>query len=146
MLTAVNWREANTSSGSIGAVRAPGRPRRRSSSTNQIPASTPRAPLTAARVTPWADASISASVIPVRASAASAAPAMSNRPCAAGLRVSGTCRAVTATTAAASGRLSRKIQRQPTEPTSHPPSSGPTAAATPPRPDQAPIAFGRSSG
>ncbi len=38
----------------------------------------------------------------------------------------------------------RKTQRQPIVSTIQPPSSGPMAAAVPPRPDQAPTAFGRS--
>ena len=83
--------------------------------------------------------------MPARASAASTAPAMSNRPCAVGSRLSGTCRLVTASTATASGRLIRKIQRQPIEPTIQPPRNGPIAPATPPSPDQAPMARGRSS-
>jgi len=90
-------------------------------------------------------ASISAYVIPVSASAASAAPATSNPPCADGSRLSGTCRAATAMTSTASGRLSRKTQRHPAACTIQPPSSGPAAPATPPRPDQAPTARGRSS-
>ena len=40
----------------------------------------------------------------------------------------------------------RKIQRQEAASTSQPPTKGPTAAATPDRPDQAPMARGRSSG
>ncbi len=43
------------------------------------------------------------------------------------------------------GRLIRKIHRHETASTSQPPSSGPRAVATPPRPDQAPIARARSS-
>ena len=50
------------------------------------------------------------------------------------------------TTAAAIGRLMKKINRHDTAPISHPPRNGPTAAATPPSPDQAPIARDRSSG
>src|SRR6185437_15223736 len=91
-------------------------------------------------------ASMSASVRPARASAVSTDPAMSNRPRASGSRLSGTCRSPTATTATASGRLIRKIQRQPIEPTIQPPRNGPIAPATPPSPDQAPMARGRSSG
>src|SRR6202042_2521680 len=51
-----------------------------------------------------------------------------------------------ATTAAAAGRLMKKTRRQDTALISHPPRNGPTAVATPPSPDQAPIAFERSSG
>ena len=40
----------------------------------------------------------------------------------------------------------KKISRQDTAPISHPPRNGPTAVATPPSPDQAPMAFERSSG
>ena len=39
-----------------------------------------------------------------------------------------------------------KIARQEIAPISQPPSSGPSAPATPPRPDQAPIARARSAG
>ena len=87
---------------------------------------------------------MSASVIPASASAARIAPAQSNRPWLVGSLVSGTWRVETATTTAASGRLIRKIHRQPTESMSQPPTNGPTAPATPPRPDQAPMALGRS--
>ena len=44
------------------------------------------------------------------------------------------------------GRLMTKIARQEIEPISQPPSSGPKAVATPPSPDQAPIARARSAG
>jgi hypothetical protein len=84
--------------------------------------------------------------MPPSASAANTAPAMSKPPCTEESRDSGTCRTVTASTAAASGRLSRKTQRQPADCTSQPPRIGPTADATPPSPDQAPTARGRSSG
>ncbi len=40
----------------------------------------------------------------------------------------------------------RKIARQVTASTSQPPSNGPSAVATPPSPDQAPIARARSAG
>ena len=50
------------------------------------------------------------------------------------------------TTAAATGRLMKKTSRQDTAPISQPPRNGPMAVATPPRPDQAPMARGRSSG
>src|ERR1039457_414284 len=89
-------------------------------------------------------ASISAYVIPASASAASPAPATSNFPLAAGSLLSGTCRRVTARTTAASGRFSRKTQRHPAATTIQPPSSGPTAPATPPTPEQVPTARARS--
>ena len=44
------------------------------------------------------------------------------------------------------GRLMMKIARHDAAPTRKPPSSGPTAVTTPPRPDQAPIAAARSVG
>ncbi len=78
--------------------------------------------------------------------AASTAPSTSKRPVELSSRLSGTCRAATAITIAASGRFSRKIQRQPGPSTSQPPRNGPTAADTPPRPDQRPTAAERSSG
>ena len=49
-------------------------------------------------------------------------------------------------TATATGRLMKKISRQDTAPISQPPRNGPIAVATPPSPDQAPMAFERSSG
>jgi hypothetical protein len=56
------------------------------------------------------------------------------------------CRNVHTTTNAASGRLSQNAYRQSATWMSQPPTSGPTAVATPDSPDQAPIALGRSSG
>ena len=50
-----------------------------------------------------------------------------------------------AMTAAATGRLMKKTSRQETALISHPPRNGPIAVATPPSPDQAPMALGRSS-
>lgn len=70
---------------------------------------------------------------------------MSKRPRASGSTLSGTCRAATSTTTAESGTFSRNTHRQPAASTSQPPANGPTAPATPPRPDQAPTARGRSS-
>ncbi len=49
-------------------------------------------------------------------------------------------------TAAAIGRLMKKTSRQDTALISQPPRNGPIAVATPPSPDQAPMAFERSSG
>src|SRR4029453_9165785 len=57
-----------------------------------------------------------------------------------GSLVSGTCRSETATATTASGTLIRKIRRQDPTPTSHPPTNGPIAAATPDNPDQPPTA------
>ena len=51
-----------------------------------------------------------------------------------------------ATTAAATGRLMKKTSRQDTALISQPPRNGPIAVATPPSPDQAPMALERSSG
>ena len=59
--------------------------------------------------------------------------------------LSGTCLFVTHTTTAASGRLITKISRHVTASTSQPPRKGPTAVATPPSPDQAPMAAPLSS-
>ena len=59
---------------------------------------------------------------------------------------SGTCRAATTTTKAASGRLMRKIHRHEAASTSQPPRNGPIADAVPLSPDHAPMARERSSG
>ncbi|PBC71282.1 hypothetical protein BX265_5879 [Streptomyces sp. TLI_235] len=134
--TEVNSRDENSSRGSIGSAA------RRSASTNATPNSTPSSPATGAN---GRLVSVSAYVTPASASAASTAPSTSNRPERSGSRVSGTWRADTAITTTATGRLSRKIHRQPGPSTSHPPRNGPTAAATPPSPDQAPTAAPRSS-
>ena len=58
---------------------------------------------------------------------------------------SGTCRTVMASTRTASGRLMKNTSRHDTAPISQPPRNGPMAVATPPSPDQAPIAAERSS-
>ena len=50
----------------------------------------------------------------------------------------------TTTTIAATGTLMRKAQRHPGPSTSHPPTNGPIAPATPPSPDHAPTALARS--
>ncbi len=93
------------------------------------------------------DRSSRAKVSPARASAPSRPPAQSTwAPPAAGSRLSGTCRWATITTTTASGRLIKNTQRHEATSTSQPPSSGPIAVATPPRPDQAPIARARSAG
>ncbi|CAM5711546.1 hypothetical protein SMICM304S_03398 [Streptomyces microflavus] len=124
-----------------------GSARRCSTSTNATPRSTPptAAPITSGEA-PRPGASISAYVTPASASAPSTAPSTSNRPCAAGSRDSGTWRRATGTQIAASGRFSRNTHRQPGPSTSHPPTNGPTAAPTPPNPDQSPTARARSSG
>ena len=59
---------------------------------------------------------------------------------------SGTCRAATSTTTAASGRLTRKTNRQVVASISQPPRNGPAAPAMPASPDQAPMARPRSAG
>jgi hypothetical protein len=56
------------------------------------------------------------------------------------------CRAATATTTPAIGRLITKISRHDTAATSQPPMNGPTAVPTPLDPDQAPMALPRSPG
>ncbi len=63
-----------------------------------------------------------------------------------GSRVSGTERIAITTVTTASGRLMRKIHRQLAWSIRTPPTKGPIADATPPRPDQAPIARARSLG
>ncbi len=140
-LTAVNSREANTRTGTSGDT-GPPRERRASSTTNAAPSATPA---TAATTGTGEPRSMSPYVTPASARAASAAPSTSNRPVVVSSRVSGTCRTAVAITRAAMGRLIRKTQRQPAVSTSQPPSRGPIAPATPPRPDQAPTARGRSS-
>jgi hypothetical protein len=72
-------------------------------------------------------------------------PARSKPRAATGLRDSGTCRAVTASTSAAIGTLIRKMYRQLPTSTSQPPRNGPSAPPMPPSPDQAPIARARSA-
>ena len=82
---------------------------------------------------------------PVIHTTANAAPATSIRPDACGSRVSGTRRSVTARTTPATGRLMKNTQRHEPIEIRYPPTSGPAAVARPPRPDQAPMARGRSS-
>ena len=136
-LAALKVRSAKRPSGTIGSRVAPlGDARTRP----------PRAPpMPAAHHVALPPASVSAQVIPASATEASAAPRTSKRLCARGSRVSGTQRWASQTVSAASGRLMRKIQRHEAWSTSRPPTSGPSAAAIPPRPDQAPIARLRSS-
>ncbi len=67
-------------------------------------------------------------------------------PVAVGSLDSGTCRVAARKTKTPIGRLIRKIARQEIAAISQPPSSGPNAVATPPSPDQAPIARARSAG
>ncbi len=61
-------------------------------------------------------------------------------------RDSGTWRFAIHIELAAIGRLITNTNRHDTESMSHPPRKGPTAVATPPRPDHAPMARPRSSG
>ena len=84
-------------------------------------------------------------MIPTSAPVIVTAPGTSSGPVSSGALDSGTCRSEMATTAAASGRLMKKIKRHDTALISQPPINGPTAVARPPSPDQAPMAFDRSS-
>ena len=93
---------------------------------------------------------VDASVVAVRAKVAapsattvSTAPGTSKRPVAAASRLSG-ARRTNAIAATHNGTLMAKIHRQLAWSTSQPPSSGPTAAATPDTPAQVPIAAARS--
>ena len=61
-------------------------------------------------------------------------------------RVSGMCRTAAQATTAPIGRLIRKTARHEIAPTRKPPTSGPTALATPLSPDQIPIARARCAG
>ena len=88
---------------------------------------------------------MSAKVVRPRADVASSAPTTSNWCDASSSRLSGTATWATQTVAMPSGTLSRKAQRHDAYSTSQPPTKGPMAAATPPRPDQAPMAVARSS-
>jgi hypothetical protein len=136
-LADVNCRFLNAPSGSIGdAVR-------RSRTPNATNASTPSPSATAAPAPPSA---MNPYVNAARPPVASTAPSRSRRPCGPGSVDSGTCRVVSRTTPAATGRLMKNTSRQDTTVISHPPSRGPSAVATAPSPDHAPIAAARSSG
>ncbi len=63
-----------------------------------------------------------------------------------GARDSGTNFSVSSSAATPTGRLSQKIDRQPTDSTSSPPTSGPAAMETPMTAPQTPIARARSRG
>lgn len=125
-----NSRDANSSSGSKGS-------RRRASTATKatIMTTPPAAAPTTSGEAPRTGPSIRAKVCPPSPPATSSAPEAST-PVASGSRVSGTCWAA-ATTAAASGRLSRNTQRHDTASMSQPPRKGPAATPTPDHPDQA---------
>ena len=133
---ALKVRSAKRPSGTIGSRVL------RSTTTKATAASSPSAAAHGVTAPP---ASVRAQVVPASASEASTAPVRSKRPWARGSRVSGTHRSASHTVSAASGRLMRKIQRHDAWSTSSPPTSGPSAAAMPPSPDQAPMARLRSS-
>src|SRR6478736_2868346 len=82
---------------------------------------------------------------PASADAVSAAPSTSKRPVAVGSLLSGAAYLVSATTATHRGTLIAKIHLHEAVSTSHPPTTGPIAAATPESPAQVPIAGARSS-
>ena len=105
-MAALNSREPNSDSGIIGAGE------RRSTSTKATSAATPATAvtITLADPSPFAPASTSAYVTPARPKAPRTAPGKSKCPTTSSLD-SGTYRSAIATTAAASGRLIRKIQR-----------------------------------
>src|SRR5262245_2229738 len=139
---AVNRVEENRSSGSIGArERRSHRPNAASrAAPHPIAASTPGLPQ------PLTGPSISPYVTPTSPRVTRVPPVRSTRPVASASWDSGTCRHASSTTAAEIGRLIPKISRHDAAWMSHPPRNGPMAVATPPRPDQAPIAFPRSLG
>ena len=83
--------------------------------------------------------------MPTSAPVIATAPGTSSGPGSSGARDSGTCRTAMATTAAATGRLMKNTRRHDTALISQPPTKGPIAVARPPSPDQAPIAWERSS-
>ena len=93
---------------------------------------------------PLGPASVSAHVPEARATAARAAPRTSMARPAWGSFVSATAATAHAIATAATGRLIRKAHRHPGPSTRTPPTKGPMAPATPPRPDQAPTAAARS--
>ena len=84
--------------------------------------------------------------MPTSAATVSALPTKSMWPVALGSFDSGTWRCAMKITAAAIGRLIRKINRHDTAVIRNPPTNGPSAVATPPRPDHAPMARPRSPG
>src|SRR5260221_4904166 len=135
-----NARERKRSSGSIGCARD------RSTTTNRtsIPAPKRRGPRTRRSPNPRPEDSINPNTKPPSPAVTSAAPARSSG-CAPAWRDSGTLQTAIATTAAARGTLIQKTARQETAPTSHPPRTGPIAAATAVAPDQVPIARPRSA-
>src|SRR6202167_6288784 len=94
---------------------------------------------------PLPDAAIRPYVRLARARLIVIAPALSILARGPGAMDSGTCRTVISTTAAATGKLMKNTSRHETALISQPPTNGPIAVATPPRPDQAPMALPRSS-
>ncbi len=118
---------------------------RRSTSTNTVSATTEAlpAPRTAGEVQPSAPPRISASTAAPAATVKAAAPGRSSRR-APGSRDSGSVRRASTTAASASGRFTRKIDRQPRYSVSRPPATGPTAAAAPLTEPQTPKATARS--
>ncbi len=78
-----------------------------------------------------------------RARVASNAPHQSRLRGASSSRLSGTCQKRRTSTAAASGMLIKKTQRQEAYCTNQPPNTGPTAAVIAVKPDHVPMAFPR---
>src|SRR6478752_2092858 len=137
-LVAANVRSANSDSGTSGAEF------RFSTRTNTAESARPTAPTaTTGGLQPSRPAVVRAYVTALRAPTTQAAPRTSSRPALSRLPDSGTCRTAMTTTATATGTFTRNTQRQ-FSVTSQPPRNGPIAAATPPSPDQAPIARARS--
>ncbi len=139
-LAALNWREAKSDGSTMGCVL------RRSTTTNTTPSATPSAPAPSESPTPSDSYWMSANVSRPSARLATTAPTTSNERLACSSRVSGTCAWAIQMVMAPSGTFTRNAHRQLANCTSHPPTNGPMAEATPPSPDHEPIALPRSSG
>ncbi len=114
----------------------------RNAANRSTPASS--GPQTAGLDQPRRGCSISANTGPPRPRAQSSAPVKSTRGLSAGRVARGITARINPTQTTAKGRLIRKIQRHEATPSSTPPPSGPSAAATDPNAVQEPIAAPRS--
>ena len=106
-LVAANWRTRKMASGSIGAAAVRSRARKAASAAAPTPAMARTLGDDQPNAGPW----MRANVRPARNATAVSAPGVSSFPVTAGSRDSGTCRAPSTTTAAAMGRLMKKIHR-----------------------------------
>src|SRR3954470_11881637 len=121
--------------------------RRSSMAKNARPAAAPAAAAqtTGGLVQPASTPSMSANTIPVRATAESATPGRSSGG-APGRRDSGSQRSPSGAATSTKGTFTRNTQRQLAASTSTPPTTGPSARATPATAAQIPNALARSSG